>query len=86
MLVTISAEVAATLRSLRLLDSTSRRIVFRACATERGIVLAADEDDLDELAGFIAAEANHEPDRRRQKRLAAAFAVVNDAITRLDDA
>ena len=85
-LMTISADIAATLRSLRLLDSTSERIVFRARATERGIVLAADEDDLDELAGFIAAEANHEPDRRRQKRLDTAFAVVNNAITPLDDA
>ena len=85
-LVTIPAEVAATLRSLRLLDSASERIVFRACATERGIVLAADEDDLDELAGFIAAETNHEPDRGRQKRLDVAFAVLNDAIARLDDA
>lgn len=46
-----------------------------------GIVLAAGEEDLDELVGYIAAEANHEKDRRRQKRLDTAFAVINDALT-----
>lgn len=44
-------------------------------------MLAAGEEDLDELVGYIAAEANHEKDRRRQKRLDTAFAVINDALT-----
>lgn len=42
---------------------------------------SAGEEDLDELVGYIAAEANHEKDRRRQKRLDTAFAVINDALT-----
>ncbi len=76
----VSDEVAATLRDLVLVDTDGERLVFSARTTSRGLVLAADDDDLDELAGFVAAEANHESDRRRQKRLDNAFAALNDAI------
>ena len=75
--VVIPSDVAATLRTLMLLDPVAERIVFRARATSEGVVLAADEDDLDELTDCVAAEANHEHDRRRQKRLDQAFAVLN---------
>jgi hypothetical protein len=34
---------------------------------------------LDELMGFVAAEANHEPNRRRQQRLDVAFDALNTA-------
>lgn len=78
--VVVSPEVAATLRGLLLLDTESERVVFRARATGDGIVLSLSADDLDELVGFVAAEANHEEDRRRQKRLDAAFSVLNDAL------
>lgn len=79
--VVIPADVASTLRGLMLLDTACERVVFRASVSEIGIVLAAGEEDLDELVGYIAAEANHEKDRRRQKRLDTAFAVINDALT-----
>lgn len=80
--VVVSTEVARTLRSLMLLDTVSERLVFRAQVVEGVIVLSGDEDDLDELAGYVAAEANHEDDRRRQKRLDAAFEALNDALKR----
>ncbi len=80
--VVISSEVAATLRSLMLVDTTAERLVFRARISDEGIILAGDEDDLDELIGYVAAEANHEEDRRRQKRLDAAFGVLNDALSK----
>ena len=50
--------MAATLRTLLLLDTTAERIVFRARASAEGIVLDADEDDLDELTEHLAAESN----------------------------
>lgn len=78
--VVVPPEVAATLRGLLLLDTECERVVFRARATGDAIVLSVSADDLDELLGFVAAEANHEEDRRRQKRLDAAFAVLNDAL------
>jgi hypothetical protein len=78
--VVVPADVAAALRSLVLLDTDSERLVFRATLADEGVMLIGDEDDFEEVIGYVAAEANHEPNRRRQKRLDAAFAVLNDAL------
>jgi len=43
------------------------------------IVLAATDAELDELVGLVAAEANHETNRSRQKRLDTAFDALSDA-------
>ena len=58
--VSVTDEVCATLRELRLLDSDCERLVFGARASTTGIVLVASEEDLDELIDYVAAEANHE--------------------------
>lgn len=78
--VQVADEVCATLRDLRLLDSDCERLVFGARATTTGIVLVASEEDLDELIGYVAAEANHESNRRRQRRLDLAFAALDNAL------
>ncbi|MBV8348192.1 MAG: hypothetical protein JOZ49_11850 [Mycolicibacterium sp.] len=44
-----------------------------------GAAFAATDNDLDELIGFVSAEANHEPNRRRQHRLDAALSVLTAA-------
>jgi hypothetical protein len=44
-----------------------------------GATLAAADDGLDEPVGFVAAEANHEPNRRRRRRLGVAFDALNTA-------
>ena len=44
-----------------------------------GAALLTSADDLEELIGFVAAEANHEPNRRRQDRLDAAFNALTEA-------
>lgn len=77
--IILPEEVAAALRELRMLDTDCERLVFRMRAHNDGAILAATNDDLDELIGFVAAEANHEPNRRRQQRLDAAFDVLNTA-------
>jgi hypothetical protein len=77
--IVIPDEVAAALRGLQLLDTDCERLVFRIRAHNGHAILAATDDDLDELIGFVAAEANHEPNRRRQQRLDAAFAALNTA-------
>jgi hypothetical protein len=78
--VVVSDQVAAALRDLRLLDLDCERLVYRARAVDDGVALTADDEELDELIGFVAAEANHEPNRRRQQRLDRAFAVLSDAL------
>jgi hypothetical protein len=78
--VPVTDEVCATLRDLRLLDSSCERLVFGARASTTGIVLVASEEELDELIGYVAAEANHEANRRRQKRLDLAFAALSEAL------
>jgi hypothetical protein len=56
--------------------------VFRARLAEEGIVLAGDEEGLEDLLDSVAAEVNHEEDRRRRKRLDLAFQVLRDALER----
>ena len=77
--VVIPNEVTAALRGLQLLDTDCERLVFRIRADGDHAVLAATEDDLDELLGFVAADANHEPSRRRRQRLDAAYEVLSAA-------
>lgn len=84
--IVIPEEIAAALRDLRLLDTDCERLVFRIRAHKDGAILAATDEDLDELIGFVAAEANHEPNRRRQQRLHAAFDALSAALDALNAA
>lgn len=78
--VIIADEVAAALRELLLLDPDCERLVFSMRAYRNGgAVLHASNDDLEELIEFVAAEANHESNRRRQRRLDVAFDALNTA-------
>jgi hypothetical protein len=77
--IVIPTQVAAALRDLQLLDTDCERLVFRIRAHNNHAILTATDDELDELIGFVAAEANHEPNRRRQQRLDTAFDALNSA-------
>ncbi len=77
--IVIPDDVAAALRELLLLDADCERLVFRIRAHDGGAVLAASDEELYELIGSVAAEANHEPDRRRQQRLDTAFGALSAA-------
>lgn len=77
--ILITPDTAAILRDLLLLDPDSERVVFRIRAHPHGAVLSATDEDLDQLIGAVAAEANHEPNRRRQQRLDAALDALNQA-------
>jgi hypothetical protein len=76
-----SNQVAATLRALQLLDPDTERVVYRIRAHPDGAEVTVTVDELDELIAFVATDANHEPDRRRQRRADTAFDVLNDAPT-----
>lgn len=77
--IVIPDEVAAALRELQLPDTDCERLVFRIRARNDHAILAATDGDLDELIGFVAAEANHESSRRRQQQLDAAFDALSTA-------
>jgi hypothetical protein len=77
--IVIPNEVAAVLRELELPDADCERVVFRIRAHNDRAVLPATNDDLDELIGFVAAQANHEPSRRRQQRLNTALDALSNA-------
>lgn len=77
--IVIPTDVATTLQQLQLLDPDCERIVFRSRPHRDGALLAATADGLEELIGYVAAEANHEPNTRRRRRLDAAFDTLNDA-------
>ncbi len=77
--IIIPNEVAAALRELRLLDADCERLVFAIRSRNDRAVLAASDNDLDELIGYVAAEANHEPIRRRRQRLDTAFEALSNA-------
>jgi len=62
-----------------MLEPDGERLVFGMRAHPEGAILLASADDLEELIGFVAAEANHEPNRRRQHRLDAAFNALTEA-------
>jgi hypothetical protein len=77
--IVIPNEVAAALRELRLLDADCERLVFRIRARNDTAILSATDSDLDELIGFVAAEANHEPIRRRRRQLDTAYDALSNA-------
>lgn len=82
--VLVGDETAAALRELALLDPDSERLVFGMRHHPKGAVLRTNPDALEELIGYVAAEANHEPNRRRQHRLDTAFTALTDAAHTLD--
>lgn len=77
--VVIANETAGALRDLLLLDPDCERTVFRVRGQRDHAIMSVTSEDLEELIGAIAAEANHEPNRRRQQRLDAALNALEDA-------
>jgi hypothetical protein len=82
--IIVDAEIATTLRTLAFLDNDCMRAVFAIRAHDDSLHLAVTDTDLDELIGAVAAEANHEPNRRRQQRLDATFEALNTAVNTSD--
>jgi hypothetical protein len=77
--IVIPNEIAAALRDLQLLDPDTERLIFAIRAHHHGAALTATDDDLETLVESVAAEANHETNRRRQQRLDAALDALNAA-------
>ncbi len=77
--ISIPEQVADTLRDLTFLDRSCERVVYGARVDRGAVALAVTDQELDELIGSVAAQANHEPDRRRRQRLDAALTTLETA-------
>ena len=76
----VSAEVAATLRTVLLLDVELERVVHGARLVDDSIILEGSADEFEALADAVAAEANHEPGHARQRRLDDALDALSSAV------
>jgi hypothetical protein len=81
--ISVPDHVVASLRETLLLDGDCERVIYRA-RTDRGqVVLTTTEEQVEELLGCLAAEANHETNRRRRERLDAAYDELSNAARRV---
>jgi hypothetical protein len=71
--ISVPDDVVASLRETLLLDTDCEAVIYAARTVSGRIVLSATDEQLDELLGYLAAEANHETNRRRRQRLDAAY-------------
>ena len=78
--VSVSQEEFDALSESTAFDPDAEQIVWRALWTAAGILLRAPESDMDHLLGCIAADANHESDRKRRRRLQAVFDRISDSL------
>jgi hypothetical protein len=77
--ISVSDDVVASLRGTLLLDTDCECVVYGARTDRARTVLSATDEQLDELLGCLAAEANHETKRRRRQRLDAAYDELSTA-------
>ncbi len=61
-------------------DPDSERIIFSARYYEEVVEIEADESDMDALRDCIAADVNHEKNRKREKYMWSAFLNISDAL------
>ena len=81
--ISISDDVAVSLRKTMLLDTDGERVVYGARSDGVRVTLTATDEQLEELLGSLAAEANHETNRRRRLRLAAAYDELRNPVRAL---
>lgn len=72
----VTSDVISVLREIDIIDLASERAVFAARVESGRVFLKLNDDESEELAECLAAEANHEPNRRRQKLLDAACSLL----------
>lgn len=77
--VTITREEMKALLDGMIYDPDSDRIIYRARPANRGILLRGRYWDMDNLVGYLAADANHEENKKRQKLLDAVYEKVESA-------
>ncbi len=67
--VVLSQEAVRQLQKTLIFSPEAEALVYSAIVTETGALLRATGEEMDDLLGYIAAEANHEKNRQRRKVL-----------------
>lgn len=78
--VVVAPAAAAGLREVFFFDVAAERIVWAGEAGPDGVRLVGGLDDFEDILESVAAEANHEEDRRRRRRLDDAFDALRAAL------
>jgi hypothetical protein len=78
--VLVDPEMVTALQRITVLDVETARIVFRARSTGDGVVVTGSADALEDLAEHVAAESNHEAQRRRRRVLDATLEVLESEL------
>lgn len=81
--IVLTREELHELRNNLTFDPESEGLIYGATVTDRGIVMRATEEELDNLQGFIAAESNHEENRRRRNILDRIYDKIQPLLERL---
>lgn len=71
--VVLSVDAAAALRTMEELDVRAERLVYRARPLGDAVLVEGGDEELGQLLEHVAAEATHEENRRRRKRLDALY-------------
>jgi hypothetical protein len=77
---TISRDEMAALLSGGLYDPDSDRIIYSARPSKKGILLHGLYGDMDNFEGYLASDANHEKNKRRQRLIDAIHERVRKAL------
>ncbi len=83
--VMISRDEMAALLAGGLYDPDCDRIIYSARPSRKGILLRGSCGDMDTFEGYVAADANHEAKRKRQRLMDAVHAKVERALQRVYD-
>lgn len=78
-----AAERKLVLEDLMCLDEDYENIIRE---TPNGKPVMMTLDDLDDFGGYIAAEANHRDDKKKEQKLDAVFGKIQDVLDRYTDA
>jgi hypothetical protein len=77
--VAITREEIKALLDGMIYDPDSERIIYRARPEKQRIVLRGRYGDMDNFVGFLAADANHEENKKRQKLVDSVYEKVEAA-------
>ena len=81
--VKISRDEMNALLDGSIYDPDSERIIYAARPSKTAVLFRGSYSDMDNFEGFLASDANHEENKKRQRLLEAVHAKVSDAVQKV---